>query len=93
MFLGNLSFNIDTDKLKSAIPGITHIKWITDKETQKFYGSAFVELATGRDAAACVAMAGTNILGRPLKVHPPPIEHPLRFLTPSATSALFLASS
>lgn len=35
VFLGNLSFKIDDYKLKSAVPGITHIKWITDKETHK----------------------------------------------------------
>lgn len=50
IFLGNLSFKIDEDKLKGVIPGITHIKWVTDKETQQFYGTAFVEFATPRDA-------------------------------------------
>jgi len=69
VFLGNLSFKIDEDKLKSVIPGITHIKWITDKETHNFYGTAFVELATTRDATAAVAMAGSNILGRPVKAN------------------------
>ncbi|CAM9571933.1 unnamed protein product [Chrysoparadoxa australica] len=65
----NLSFKIDEDSLKAAIPGITHIKWITDKETGKFYGSSFVEVATARDAGQAVAMAGQKLLGRPLKVN------------------------
>ena len=69
VFLGNLSFKIDEAKLKSAISGITHVKWITDRDTHKFYGTAFVELATPRDASACVAMAGSNVLGRPLKAN------------------------
>mmetsp|Transcript_44628 Transcript_44628/g.100773 ORF Transcript_44628/g.100773 Transcript_44628/m.100773 type:complete len:330 (-) Transcript_44628:202-1191(-) len=69
VFLGNLSFKIDAPKLKSVIPGITHIKWITDKERHQFYGSAFIELATARDAEAAVSMAGTNLLGRPLKAN------------------------
>lgn len=87
VFLGNLSFKIDEAKLKSAISGITHIMWITDKETGKFYGSAFVELARPRDAAACVGMAGTNILGRPLKANLAPPKPGSTWPPPSGSVA------
>ena len=69
VFLGNLHFKIDDASLRKAINGITHVKFITDKETQKFYGSAFIECATSADAKACVAMAGTKVMGRPLKAN------------------------
>lgn len=67
LFLGNLSFDITEEKLKSAIPGVTHVKWITDKATKQFYGSAFVEMKNHRAAQAAVGLAGSNIAGRPLK--------------------------
>ena len=69
MFLGNLSFKIDKESLKNAIAGITHVKWITDKETQKFYGSAFVEMKDQAAAKAAFAMKGSKILGRELKIN------------------------
>jgi nucleolin len=69
VFLGNLSFKIDEVSLAKAIAGVTHIKWVNDKETHKFYGTGFVELAALRGATACVAMAGSNVLGRPLKAN------------------------
>jgi nucleolin len=69
VFLGNLHFKIDDASLRKAIGGITHVKFITDKETQKFYGSAFIECATSADAKACVALSGTKVMGRPLKAN------------------------
>ena len=69
VFLGNLSFKIDEDSLKNAIPGVTHIKWITDKESGKFYGSAFVEMKTAEKARQALDMAGSKILGRELKAN------------------------
>ncbi|GMI47540.1 hypothetical protein TrCOL_g2144 [Triparma columacea] len=70
LFLGNLPFTIDEETLKSHLPGtVTHIKWITDKETGRFYGSAFVEMLNSLDAAAAVGVAGSQIMGRPIKVN------------------------
>lgn len=69
LFLGNLPFAVDETSLESFIPGMTHVKWITDKETGKFYGSAFVEMGTSADAAAAVAKAGQSLLGRPIKIN------------------------
>ena len=41
LFLGNLPFAVDGDSLGTFLSPavVTHIKWITDKETGKFYGT------------------------------------------------------
>lgn len=56
LFLGNLPFAVDEASLREFFsPAImTHVKWITDKETGKFYGSAFVEMKTSKDGAIAV---------------------------------------
>lgn len=68
LFLGNLPFAVDEASLEAFLPGLTHVKWITDKETGKFYGSAFVEMDTSANAASAVAKAGSQLMGRPIKV-------------------------
>lgn len=69
LFLGNLPFAVDETSLEAFIPGLTHVKWITDKETGKFYGSAFVEMGTSASAADAVAKAGSQLMGRPVKIN------------------------
>jgi len=70
LFVGNLPFAVDQASLTSFLPKtVTHIKWITDKETGKFYGSAFIEMDTTASAAAAVALAGSQFMGRPVKVN------------------------
>lgn len=70
LFLGNLPFSVDESSLGAFLPGkVTHIKWITDKETGKFYGSAFVEMDNSMSAADAVAMAGEKLIGRPIKIN------------------------
>lgn len=70
LFLGNLPFAVDEASLEAFLPpGLTHVKWITDKETGKFYGSAFVEMETSASAADAVARAGQQLMGRPVKVN------------------------
>ena len=70
LFVGNLPFTVDEASLGAFLPGeVTHIKWITDKETGKFYGSAFVEMDNSVSAAEAVAMAGEKLIGRPVKIN------------------------
>jgi hypothetical protein len=65
LFLGNLPFAVDEASLESFLPkSVTHIKWITDKETGKFYGSGFIEMNNSVAAADAVAMAGSSFMGR-----------------------------
>jgi nucleolin len=70
LFIGNLPFTVDESSLNAFLPGeVTHIKWITDKETGKFYGSAFIEMENSKNAADAVAMAGTKLIGRDVKIN------------------------
>ena len=70
LFVGNLPFSVDESSLNAFLPGeVTHIKWITDKETGKFYGSAFIEMDNSTSAADAVAMAGSKLIGRPIKIN------------------------
>ncbi|CAM9824276.1 unnamed protein product [Ectocarpus fasciculatus] len=69
VFCGNLNLKITEEDLNSAISGITFIKWMTDKQTRKFYGSTFLEMKDPKAAADAVALDKTKLLGRPLKVY------------------------
>ena len=70
LFVGNLPFTIDEASLGAFLPGkVSAIKWITDKETGKFYGSAFIEMDNSKSAAAAVAMAGQQLMGRAVKIN------------------------
>ncbi|GKY90824.1 hypothetical protein MPSEU_000055200 [Mayamaea pseudoterrestris] len=69
LFLGNLPFTVDESSLVDFLPGVTHIKWITDKETGKFYGSAFVECDTPASAAKAVTKSEQQLLGRAIKIN------------------------
>eukprot|EP00050_Salpingoeca_kvevrii_P001937 m.183504 g.183504 ORF g.183504 m.183504 type:complete len:684 (-) comp10496_c0_seq6:830-2881(-) len=75
LYLGNLPFSIEEEALKKVLPPMTHIFWATDKESGKFYGTAFVEMATPEDAGKAVAKNGMTILGRAVKIeYCPPRE-------------------
>lgn len=70
LFVGNLPFSVDEASLGAFLPGeVTHIKWITDKETGKFYGSAFIEMDNSVSAAGAVALAGEKLMNRPIKIN------------------------
>jgi len=69
LFVGNLPFAIDEKSLCShLLNAMTHVKWITDKETGRFYGSAFVEMRSSSEAAKAVTLNGSLLTGRPLKI-------------------------
>lgn len=64
LFCGNLKLNITEEQLMNCIDGITHIKWMTDKQTREFYGSTFIEMKNPSAAAAAVRLDKTKLLGR-----------------------------
>lgn len=69
LFLKNMcNRSMDEATLVNFIPGITHIQWLTDWQTGRFLGSAFVEMATPEDAAYAVGMDGLYVLNRPIKI-------------------------
>ena len=70
LFVGNLPFSVDETSLNDFLEkGMTHVKWITDQETGRFYGSAFVEMNSCESAATAVAKTGQELMGRPIKVN------------------------
>jgi len=76
LFLGNLPFTVSEPTLNAHLNDtITHIKWITDKTTGKFYGSAFVEVRNSKDAAkAMKEINGSLLMGRPIKINYAPMR-------------------
>lgn len=69
LFLGNLcTKNMNENVLCEFLPGITHLMWLTDRKTGKFYGKAYVEMANSEDAARAMGKNGMKVLGRPIKV-------------------------
>lgn len=76
LFLGNLPFAITEPTLNAHLKDcVTHVKWITDKATGKFYGSAFIEVKRSKDAAMCVSQInGSMLMGRPLKINYAPVR-------------------
>jgi nucleolin len=72
LFLGNLPFAVDEASLRTFLDPaeMTHVKWITDKETGKFYGSAFIEVATSKCGAIAVKKKnGEKLMGRPIRIN------------------------
>ena len=58
LFIGNLPFTVSEATLQSHLPGnMTHVKWVTDKESGRFYGSAFVEIEDSAQARDCVKVS------------------------------------
>ncbi len=47
---------------------MTHIQWLTDRNTGMFYGSAFIEVKTAEDAGSVLALDGMMVLGRRIKI-------------------------
>jgi hypothetical protein len=50
--------------LRSHIENIIYIKWITDKETQQFYGSTFLEMKNSKAAIDAVMKNKQKLFGR-----------------------------
>lgn len=71
VFVGNLSFKIEEQGLIDFFAdcgSVTSIDWMTDKETGKFYGTAFVEFESAVSAQEALKLNGQDLLGRPVKV-------------------------
>jgi hypothetical protein len=48
---------------------VTHIQWLTDRNSGKFYGSASIEVKTAEDAGSVMALDGTIVLGRRIHIN------------------------
>ena len=90
LFVGNLAWKIDEAKLRAVLAPseVTHIKWMHDRTTKLFYGTAFIEVADAAQAAACVARAGADVLGRPIKLNYAPPHDGIVWPPPQAVVGL-----
>jgi cold-inducible RNA-binding protein len=74
LYVGNLPFDVDESQLRTLFQEggreVTEVKMITDRETGRPRGFAFVEMATQEHAQAAIsAMNGKEVGGRALTVN------------------------
>jgi RNA recognition motif-containing protein len=72
VYVGNLSWDTSQDKLHELCEAhgqVSSVNMITDRETGRPRGFAFVEMMTDEGATALInALNGQTVDGRPLKV-------------------------
>lgn len=72
MYVGNLAFQStedDIQKLFSQYGEVKSVNLITDRETGRSRGFAFVEMSAEDANAAIQSLDGTNVEGRNLKIN------------------------
>jgi RNA recognition motif-containing protein len=73
LYVGNLSFHTNEDSLRDAFSqfgDVTEVKIVTDRETGRSRGFAFVSMGDSRGASQAISqMNGTNVDGRDLRVN------------------------
>ncbi len=73
LYVGNLSFNSTADSVRAAFQGVgevTDVHLVTDRDTGRSRGFAFVTMGSAQAAADAIArMNGANLDGRPLRVN------------------------
>ena len=74
LYVGNLPFDVDETQLRTLFVGagreVTEVKIITDRDTGRARGFAFVEMGSQADAQAAVReLSGTEMGGRALTVN------------------------
>jgi len=72
VFVGNLSYDIDDDKVKEffkEIGELSDIYWLTDRDSGDFRGAGFLTFESNEIADKAVEeMAGKDLMGRALKI-------------------------
>jgi len=73
VYVGNVNFRTTEDGLRALFSShgeVISVRMITDRETGRYRGFSFVEMATEEQANNAVeALNGTELDGRPLKVN------------------------
>ena len=73
IYVGNVSFQTTEDGLRDLFAPhgeVASVRMITDRETGRYRGFSFVEMATEEQASAAIsALDGVELDGRPLKVN------------------------
>lgn len=71
VFVGNLSWDIDEDTLRQVFGEcgeITSVRFATDRESGEFKGFGHIEFTETEATDKAIALAGTDILGRQVRV-------------------------
>merc|ERR1711998_226831 len=71
VFCGNLSFDIDDDKMRqfaSNAGNITNIRWLTDRESGQFKGCGFIDFESTEGVDEFVKKNGNDLMGRPIRI-------------------------
>jgi len=71
IFIGNLSWTVTEDEVRATFAPcgeISGIRFATDRETGDFRGFGHVDFDSAEAAEAAVALAGTPVGGRPIRV-------------------------
>jgi len=74
IYVGNLSWDTDEDALRMAFSAdgrnVKEVSIMTDRDTGKLRGFAFVEMGSEQDAQAAIsALDGSELDGRNIKVN------------------------
>ncbi len=73
LYVGNLSFNTNAEGVRSAFQEfgtVSDVHLVTDRETGRSRGFAFVTMGTPEEAAKAIeGMDGKTLDGRPLRVN------------------------
>ncbi len=73
LYVGNLSFNSNADSVRTAFQEfgtVSDVHLVTDRETGRSRGFAFVTMGTAEEAAKAIeSMDGKTLDGRPLRVN------------------------
>ena len=73
MYVGNVNFRTTEDGIRelfSAHGEVVSVRMVTDRDTGRYRGFSFVEMASEEQAeAAIAALNGTELDERPLKVN------------------------
>jgi RNA recognition motif-containing protein len=74
LYVGNVSYDTTEDTLRSVFSEdgrqVTDVHIVTDRDTGRPRGFAFVEMASAADASAAIeALDGQSVDGRPLRVN------------------------
>src|SRR6185295_17893528 len=71
VFVGNLPWSIDEDAMRSVFGScgeIVNVRFATSQEDGSFKGFGHVQFADGASTDAAVALAGTEVQGRSIRV-------------------------
>jgi RNA recognition motif-containing protein len=71
IYVGNIAFTVTESQVREMFEeygAVDSVAWITDRDTGRFRGFAFVEMEDAAANSAINGLNGKDIDGRPLKV-------------------------